>query len=181
MDVRQSREDFKHNHNHTTLQLNNFDWFMRADDDLYVKGDRLEEFLRSLDPAKAHFLGQAGLGNSAEYGQLALGPQDNYCMGGPGAIISRETLNLVAPHLQSCLRSLLTTHEDVELGRCIRYGLFTALLNTYILNTIRFYFWKQPHNRYTDHLLIYWKDTERILRRNSSGGSFNQLFIGSMK
>uniref|UniRef100_F1LCV4 Chondroitin sulfate synthase 1 n=1 Tax=Ascaris suum TaxID=6253 RepID=F1LCV4_ASCSU len=64
--------------------LNDFDWFMRADDDLYVRGDKLERLLRSLDSDKAQFLGQAGLGNSAEYGQLALGQQDNYCMGGPG-------------------------------------------------------------------------------------------------
>jgi hypothetical protein len=35
-------------------------------------------------------------------------------------IISRETLDLVAPHLESCLLNLATTHEDVELGRCIR-------------------------------------------------------------
>jgi chondroitin sulfate synthase len=62
--------------------LNDFEWFARLDDDVYVRGERLEEFLRSLDAGKAHLIGQAGLGNSAEYGQLALGPQDNYCMGG---------------------------------------------------------------------------------------------------
>ncbi|KAI6241254.1 Hexosyltransferase [Aphelenchoides fujianensis] len=100
--------------------LNDFDWFMRADDDLYVRGERLESFLRSLDPGKVHLIGQAGLGNSAEYGQLSLGPQDNYCMGGPGVVVSQKTLEVVAPHLESCLLNLMTTHEDVELGRCIR-------------------------------------------------------------
>lgn len=35
---------------------------MRADDDLYVRGEKLEEFLRSLDAGKAHLIGQAGLG-----------------------------------------------------------------------------------------------------------------------
>jgi chondroitin sulfate synthase len=99
--------------------LNDFDWFMRADDDLYIKPERLEELLRSLDSGKAHLIGQAGLGNTLEYGQLSLG-EGNYCMGGPGVIVSRETLSLVAPHLESCLLNLLTTHEDVELGRCIR-------------------------------------------------------------
>lgn len=57
---------------------------MRADDDLYVQTDKLERFLRSLDHTKAYMIGQAGLGNTAEYGQLALGEKDNYCMGGPG-------------------------------------------------------------------------------------------------
>lgn len=93
---------------------------MRADDDLYVRSGRLEQFLRSLDSNKAHLIGQAGLGNSAEYGQLALGQKDNYCMGGPGVVISRETLRSVAPHLRSCLLELMTNHEDVEVGRCIR-------------------------------------------------------------
>lgn len=62
-------------------------------------------------------IGQAGLGNTAEYGQLALGQEDNYCMGGPGVVMSRMTLSLVAPHLRSCLMEMFTTHEDVELGR----------------------------------------------------------------
>uniref|UniRef100_A0A915N3F2 Hexosyltransferase n=1 Tax=Meloidogyne javanica TaxID=6303 RepID=A0A915N3F2_MELJA len=64
-------------------------------------------------------LGQAGLGNVEEYGQLSLGTNDNYCMGGPGVILSKETLRQLAPYLGQCLNSLLTTHEDVELGRCI--------------------------------------------------------------
>jgi chondroitin sulfate synthase len=85
-------------------------------------------FLLSLDPDKAHLIGQAGLGNTLEYGQLSLGAQDNYCMGGPGVIFSRETLRQLAPHLESCMRQLLTTHEDVELGRCIRFvALFFVL------------------------------------------------------
>ncbi|VDN40882.1 unnamed protein product [Gongylonema pulchrum] len=70
-----------------------------------------------MDSEKAYLIGQAGLGNTAEYGQLALGQQDNYCMGGPGIVMSRETLRTVAPHLRSCLMELLTNHEDVELGR----------------------------------------------------------------
>lgn len=100
--------------------LDEFDWFLRADDDLYVRGNELEKFLRSLDSSRAHAIGQAGLGNSAEYGLLALGSTDNYCMGGPGVVMSRETLRRLSPHLESCLQHLLTTHEDVELGRCIR-------------------------------------------------------------
>jgi chondroitin sulfate synthase len=83
---------------------------MRADDDLYVRGDRLERLLRSLDPEKAQLLGQAGLGNTAEYGQLSLGQQDNYCMGGPGVVMSRETLRAVRPHLRECLSNLLTRY-----------------------------------------------------------------------
>ncbi|CAI5438270.1 unnamed protein product [Caenorhabditis angaria] len=97
-----------------------YDWFLRADDDLYIRGEELAAFLRSVDSSRAHVIGQAGLGNSAEYGLLALGSTDNYCMGGPGIVMSRATLLKVSPHLESCLQHMLTSHEDVELGRCIR-------------------------------------------------------------
>uniref|UniRef100_A0A915MA59 Hexosyltransferase n=1 Tax=Meloidogyne javanica TaxID=6303 RepID=A0A915MA59_MELJA len=100
-------------------RYSDFNWFLRADDDLYIRSEKLANFLHLLDPSKVLLLGQAGLGNVEEYGQLSLGTNDNYCMGGPGVILSKETLRQLAPYLEQCLNSLLTTHEDVELGRCI--------------------------------------------------------------
>jgi len=41
-------------------------------------------------------------------------------MGGPGMILSHVTLARVAPHVRECLKNLYTTHEDVELGRCVQ-------------------------------------------------------------
>ncbi|XP_022692400.1 chondroitin sulfate synthase 3-like [Varroa jacobsoni] len=99
--------------------LDKYDWFMRCDDDVYVHTERLELFLRSINSTKAHFLGQAGLGNKAEHGQLNLGPNQNFCMGGPGMIMSRKTLSLIGPHIKYCLEHLYSTHEDVEVGRCV--------------------------------------------------------------
>lgn len=100
-----------------------FEWFLRADDDVYVRGDRLARLLRSLDSRRALFLGQAGRGAGPERGALALRRGENFCMGGPGVLLSRETLRRVAPHIRRCLRTLLTPHEDVELGRCVaRYA-----------------------------------------------------------
>ncbi|XP_013192040.1 chondroitin sulfate synthase 1 [Amyelois transitella] len=96
-----------------------FEWFMRADDDVYVRGDKLEEFLRSVDSRKPQFIGQAGRGTNAERDALALDYNENFCMGGPGVLFSRETLRRVAPHVKYCLKHLYTTHEDVELGRCV--------------------------------------------------------------
>ncbi|XP_046966394.1 chondroitin sulfate synthase 1 isoform X2 [Vanessa cardui] len=96
-----------------------FEWFMRADDDVYVRGDKLGEFLRSVDSRKPQFIGQAGRGTSSERDALALDYNENFCMGGPGVLISRETLRRVAPHVKYCLKHLYTTHEDVELGRCV--------------------------------------------------------------
>jgi chondroitin sulfate synthase len=41
-------------------------------------------------------------------------------MGGPGVIMSRSVLKKLAPHLEHCLNNMVSTHEDVELGRCVR-------------------------------------------------------------
>ncbi|XP_015126312.1 chondroitin sulfate synthase 1 [Diachasma alloeum] len=97
-----------------------FEWFLRADDDVYVRSDRLERLLRSVDSRKAIYIGQAGRGNSEEFGLLSLEYDENFCMGGPGVILSRETLGRIVPHIKECLRNLYTSHEDVELGRCVR-------------------------------------------------------------
>ncbi|KAK9506599.1 hypothetical protein O3M35_008500 [Rhynocoris fuscipes] len=97
-----------------------YEWFLRADDDVYIRSDRIESFLRSIDSRKPHFIGQAGRGNQEEFGLLSLEYDENFCMGGPGVIMSRETLARVAPHVKYCLKNLYTTHEDVELGRCVQ-------------------------------------------------------------
>ena len=36
---------------------------MRADDDVYIKPEKLEKFLRKLNSSEPIFLGQTGLGN----------------------------------------------------------------------------------------------------------------------
>jgi len=99
--------------------LNKFEWFMRVDDDVYIRTDNLEKLLRSIDNRKPYYIGQPGMGTKDEYGKLALGENENFCMGGPGIIISRETLARFTPHIKKCLKNFYTYHEDVELGRCV--------------------------------------------------------------
>lgn len=99
---------------------NAYEWFMRADDDLYVRPDRLAALLRSVDSRKPLYIGQAGRGNQEDFGLLSLEYDENFCMGGPGMIMSRETLARVVPHIKHCLKNLFTIHEDVELGRCMQ-------------------------------------------------------------
>ncbi|KAI4480409.1 hypothetical protein M0802_014254 [Mischocyttarus mexicanus] len=115
---------------------NRFEWFFRADDDVYVRTDRLENFLRSVDSRKPMYIGQAGRGNSEEFGLLSLEYDENFCMGGPGIVISRETLKRIVPHIKYCLRHLYTTHEDVEIGRCVQK--YAGIPCTWSYETITF-------------------------------------------
>ncbi|XP_064169027.1 chondroitin sulfate synthase 1-like [Anguilla rostrata] len=107
----------KYMHDH---YLDQYEWFMRVDDDIYIHTERLESFLRSLNSSKAFLLGQTGTGAQDELDTLALEPGENFCMGGPGVVMSREVLRRMAPHISQCLREMHTRHEDVELGRCVR-------------------------------------------------------------
>jgi len=100
--------------------IDKFEYFMRADDDVYINTEKLEQFLRQINSSKPQFIGQAGVGNNEEFGQLFLESDENFCMGGPGVIMSRTTLQLFANNIQYCLKNLYSTHEDVEIGRCVR-------------------------------------------------------------
>lgn len=100
--------------------IEQFDWFMRSDDDVYIRTEKLASFLHSLNSSQDIYLGQAGTGAKDEKGLLGLGWGDNFCMGGPGVIMSRSVLKKVVPHIEYCLKNLLTSHEDVEVGRCIK-------------------------------------------------------------
>ena len=94
-------------------------WFMRADDDVYVKIEQLLQFLAPVNSSEAIYLGQAGRGRGLEKGQLDLAWNENFCMGGPGMVFSWVTLASMRPLVLDCYNSMLTSHEDVEVGRCV--------------------------------------------------------------
>ncbi|XP_041375011.1 chondroitin sulfate synthase 1-like [Gigantopelta aegis] len=100
--------------------LDTFEWFIRADDDLFVKIKDLEVFLRSVNSSRRLYIGQPGLGIPTERGKLGLRDESSfYCLGGPGVVLSRETLRLVVLSMSTCRNSTFTAHEDTELGRCV--------------------------------------------------------------
>ena len=98
---------------------NHYKFFMRADDDVFVNVKRLKNFLESLNSSESIYIGQTGVGNKEEFGQLNLDSHDNFCMGGPGVIISFKSLAKIASNVKYCLQNLYSTHEDVEIGRCL--------------------------------------------------------------
>ena len=100
--------------------INQYYWFMRADDDLYVRVEPLVEFLSTLDPSMDLYIGQPGIGKPDDWERIQLYPNEHYCMGGPGVVLSRSLLVKLAPHLEECLSSVVVSwNEDLEVGRCI--------------------------------------------------------------
>ena len=84
----------------------------------------------------------------------------NYCMGGPGIIFNNQALIRMKPHIKSCLKSLQTSHEDVELGRC-----FFKKLNLSCTNNLEM---KQIFRHYSRNI------TEEILGKD--GQSIHHSF-----
>ena len=104
--------------------IDQYDWFMRADDDLYVRIPELMKFLSKQDPNKELYLGSPARGRPEDRERLKLDSKELYCMGGTGVILSRALLTKLGPHLQDCLKNVVVSwNEDVEVGRCISHKL----------------------------------------------------------
>ena len=73
-----------------------YEWFLRLDDDAYVHIENLESLLRKIDSSQALYVGSPGFGKHNEDFI-----EDNmvYCMGGPGIVLSKETLASLSPKL----------------------------------------------------------------------------------
>ncbi|KAL9954154.1 hypothetical protein ACROYT_G041655 [Oculina patagonica] len=121
--------------------IDEYEWFMRADDDAYVRNDKLERFLRSLNSSDDIYLGHAGIGKKEEREMLNLSPGENYCIGGPGMILSRSVLRKVGPHLEHCFQRAPKAHmhEDLALGQCIQHYVGVACTRAYEMNTLFFH------------------------------------------
>ncbi|XP_035690669.1 chondroitin sulfate synthase 1-like isoform X1 [Branchiostoma floridae] len=98
--------------------IDKYEWFIRADDDVYIRVDKLQKFLRSVNSSKPLYIGQSESSQKNE--RLSMSSSDSFCLGGPGVILSRETLRRIAPHISHCLKNMYSKHEDVEIGRCIK-------------------------------------------------------------
>ena len=63
--------------------INKYDWFIRIDDDSYLRISNLDPFLRRLDPNIPLMIGSAGFGRNDED---LVEPNMTYCMGGTDAV-----------------------------------------------------------------------------------------------
>ncbi|XP_065883291.1 chondroitin sulfate synthase 1-like isoform X3 [Dysidea avara] len=100
--------------------IDEYKWFLRADDDVYIRVPQLVQFLNTLDSSKMVYMGQPGMGKPEDLERIQLHANEHYCMGGTGVIYSNKLLKRLAPHLEDCLANVVVSYnEDLEVGRCI--------------------------------------------------------------
>ncbi|ELU09052.1 hypothetical protein CAPTEDRAFT_36409, partial [Capitella teleta] len=97
--------------------VDKFDWFLRADDDVYVKVDSLQSLLMSMESNEPVYMGQSGYGRAEDQGRLGLGGH-SFCMGGPGVVVSRAAMKGLCRYVKRCQDEVVSNEEDVEIGRC---------------------------------------------------------------
>ncbi|EDO44753.1 predicted protein, partial [Nematostella vectensis] len=117
--LRTSFKMFKYMHDH---YINNYDWFFRAEHDMYLKADKLLEFLSSVNSSEDNYIGHpaaVSYRNQDTAYNNDLYRYEHYCLGGGGVALSRTTLLKLVPNLDTCIEESLTESEDVELGRCL--------------------------------------------------------------
>ena len=124
--------------------INEFNWFIRADDDMYVRTKKLTDLLDKMNPYERVYLGRAGAGRKEDLKRLELLPHERYCMGGPGVILSNGAMRGVGPHLDNCLNAgmwgiplcttVFTTHQ-LSLSSSLSLSLSPSSLSTSLIHT----------------------------------------------
>ncbi len=67
-----------------------YEWFARVDDDVYIQGDKMADFLSSINSSVPRYIGQSARGKKEERGHLGLQGNMNYCMGGKLLLFHRS-------------------------------------------------------------------------------------------
>ena len=84
--------------------IDKYDFFIRSDDDVYYRMEKLLKLVEGINPAQDIYMGCPGFGKETDRDRLKLDTHEHYCMGGPGVIFSRSALRRLGPHLETCLQ-----------------------------------------------------------------------------
>ncbi|XP_072269258.1 chondroitin sulfate glucuronyltransferase-like [Pyxicephalus adspersus] len=104
--------------------ISTYDWFYISQDDSYINGYHLKEFVNHLSPGPPVYIGQP-----MEF----IGGKENwrYCNGASGYLLSRALLLSLGPHLDFCRSDILSSRADEWLGRCLQDTLGIACVSGY--------------------------------------------------
>ena len=100
-------------------KLNDYHWFVRLRDTVYLHAEKLEKLLTSLNSSEPILIGRSVTPAGFERNSLGLQAGESYCFEG-GYAVSWKALDLVCPHLLACKEGAKSENEDIEVARCIR-------------------------------------------------------------
>ena len=100
-------------------KLDNFLWFAKLQDDVYLQRIGLESMLSALNSSDALFVGKAIFPSGRNREDLGLREGESYCHEAC-YVLSRKAVKLLCPKLESCQENARSTNEDVEIARCMR-------------------------------------------------------------
>lgn len=99
--------------------IHQFNWFLIANDKMYVRVSRLKKLLNKLDPTADVYIGATS--QRPEDSKFKSYRQALYCKGDTGIVLSRNLLQKLAPYLKTCSREASNSESaDVILGYCIK-------------------------------------------------------------
>lgn len=88
--------------------INNFEWFMRVEDVIYLKLDKLLEFLNSVNSLKDMYVGRFGFFevNGVQFGE-DLYIYERYCQGGMGLVLFRSVFVKFVFYFDNCFEDVV--------------------------------------------------------------------------
>ena len=96
--------------------IDDFSWFMRTSDKVYIRVEHLAKYLAKLDPNREQCFGYPDLGGQKIDSETHM---EGYGVGGPVTIFSRGLLKKLGPHLDQCLKNN-SASEDKDVEKCFR-------------------------------------------------------------
>ena len=96
--------------------IDDFSWFMRTSDNVYVRVEQLTNHLAKLDSNREQCFDY-----SLDLGDHQKIDSDMHMEeGGPVTIFSRGLLKKLGPHLDQCLTNVSSTSNDEDVEKCLR-------------------------------------------------------------
>ena len=96
-----------------------YQWFVKLQDDVYLRTKKLETLLSSLNSSEPLFIGHSVTPMGRERDELGFKEGENYCLEA-GYVLSWRALILLCPMLPICQENAKSVNQDVEVARCIR-------------------------------------------------------------
>ena len=100
--------------------IDDFGWFMRTSDNVYVRVEQLTNHLAKVDPNREQCFGYSTDSGGHQKIDSDMHVEEGYGVGGPVSIFSRGLLKKLGPHLDRCLTNVNNTSKERDVEKCLR-------------------------------------------------------------